>query len=107
METNSKSAEDIKTIRKIMEESSRFLSLSGLSGVFAGIFAITGAIVAYFFILKNGSIHYDEYFRSLSLKETIAIRWQLILDAAFVLGFSVLSALYLSIKKAKREGKYF
>ncbi len=90
-----------------MEESSRFLSLSGLSGVFAGLTAIAGALVAYFFILDKGSIHYDEYFRSLSEKETFSIRWQLIADAALVLIFSVLLALYFSVKKAKKDGINF
>ena len=107
MKSDTKSIEDIKAIRKIMEESSRFLSLSGLSGVFAGITAIAGALVAYFFILDNGSIHYDEYFRSLSAKETLVLRWQLMADAALVLVFSVLFALYFSIKKAKKDGKNF
>lgn len=107
MENNSKSQEDIKTIRKIMEESSRFLSLSGLSGVFAGLFAIAGALVAYYCILNNGSIHYDEYFRTLSAKETITLRWQLLGDAAAVLLLSVLSSLFFSFRKARRDGKNF
>jgi hypothetical protein len=107
MKTNSDSVEDIKTIRKIMEESSRFLSLSGLSGVFAGGFAITGALVAHFFILKNESINYNEFLKSLSVKETQAVLWQLIADAALILVLSILSALYFSLKKAKRDGKYF
>jgi hypothetical protein len=107
MKSDTKSIEDIKAIRKIMEESSRFLSLSGLSGVFAGVTAIAGALIAYFFILDNGSIHYDEYFRSLSAKETFSLRWQLIADAASVLVLSILFSLYFSIKKAKRDGKNF
>jgi len=107
MKSDTKSIEDIKAIRKIMEESSRFLSLSGLSGVFAGVTAIAGALVAYFFILDNGSIHYDEYFRSLSAKETFSLRWKLIADAASVLVLSILFSLYFSIKKAKRDGKNF
>ena len=107
MKNNSESIEDIKTIRKMMEESSRFLSLSGLSGVSAGIFAIAGAIVAYFLILNNGSINYDEYFRSLSEKEIHSIRLQLIADAVCVLVLSLLFSLYFSIKKARREGKHF
>jgi hypothetical protein len=107
MESNSKSLEDIKTIRKIMEESSRFLSLSGLSGVFAGLFAIAGALVAYYCILNNGNIHYDEYFRTLSAKETITLRWQLLGDATAVLVLSVLSSLFFSFRKAKRDGKNF
>jgi len=40
MEVKSDYIEDLKVIKKVMEESSRFLSLSGLSGVFAGIIAL-------------------------------------------------------------------
>ena len=39
-------SDDIKTIKKIMEESSRFLSLSGLSGIFAGVTAIARSVGA-------------------------------------------------------------
>jgi len=105
MKNDSKSIEDLKAIRKIMEESSRFISLSGLSGIFAGVTAIAGALVAYFIILDNGSIHLDEYFRSLSEEEVITLRWQLIADAAIVLVLSVLFALYFSRRKAKRDRK--
>ena len=107
MENNSKSVEDIKTIRKIMEESTRFLSLSGLSGIFAGVIAIAGALIAYFLILNNGSIHYDEYFRILPEKETHYSQMATYCRCAFVLVLSVLFSLYFSIKKAKREGKNF
>jgi len=105
MKNDLNSIEDIKAIRKIMEESTRFLSLSGLSGIFAGLTAIAGALFAWFFILDNGSIHYDEYFRNLPEKETIALRWKLIADACIVLVLSVLFSLYFSVKKAKRESK--
>jgi hypothetical protein len=107
MKSDIKSIEDIRAIRKIMEESSRFLSLSGLSGIFAGMTAIAGALFAYFFILDNGSIQYDEYFRNLPAKETLSLRWQLIADAALVLVISVLFSLYFSLKKARRDGKNF
>jgi hypothetical protein len=107
MKSDTKSIEDLRAIRKIMEESSRFLSLSGLSGVFTGITAIAGAIVAYIFILDNGRIQYDEYFRNLSAQETLVLRWQLMADAAIVLVLSVIFSLYFSIKKAKRDGKNF
>jgi len=107
MKSDTNSIGDIKAIRKIMEESSRFLSLSGLSGIFAGVTAIAGALVAYFFILDNGTIHYDEYFRNLSTEETFSLRLQLIAVAASVLVLSVLISLWFSIKKAKRDGKNF
>lgn len=96
--------EDLKIIRKVMEDSSRFLTLSGLSGVFAGIFAIAGAVFAYYFILENGTIRYDEYFRSLSIKDTGVLRFQLIADGLFVLLLAIGSALFFSIRKAKETG---
>jgi len=107
MKSDPKSIEDIKAIRKIMEDSSRFLSLSGLSGVFAGATAIAGALVAYFFILDNGSIKYEDYLRSLSLQENLVPGWQLMAVAAIVLVLSVLFALWFSFKKAKKDGKNF
>lgn len=105
MDNNLKSLEDIKAIRKIMEESSRFLSLSGLSGVLAGMTAIAGALVAYFLILGNGSIQYEDYLKNLPEREALAIRWQLIATASSVLVLSVMFALWFSIRKAKKDGK--
>lgn len=82
------SADELKTIRKIMEDSTRFLSLSGLSGIFAGTFAIAGALVAWFLILK-----------------TPVLKWQLITDAIVVLLLSVFFTLWFSRRKAVRAGK--
>ena len=39
----------------MMERSSKFLSLSGLSGITAGVAAIIGAFVADFYILTPGN----------------------------------------------------
>lgn len=107
MKQDTKSIEDIKLIRKIMEESSRFLSLSGLSGVFAGVTAIAGALVAYFIILNNGNYNYDEYFGNFPSKGISSVMWQLIIDASLVLVLSVLFAFYFSIKKARKDRKDF
>jgi len=107
MKNDSTSLEDIKAIRKIMEESSRFLSLSGLSGIFAGVTAIAGALVAYFFILDKGSTGFDDYFSSLPQKEALALSWQLLVDAVIVLVLSILFSFYFSIRKVKKEGKNF
>jgi len=105
MENDKKSIEDIKAIRKIMEESSRFLSLSGLSGIFAGATAIAGAFVAFFFILDKGSIRYEDYLNNLTTLEAQELRWQLFAVVTIVLVISLLSSLYFSIKKAKNDGK--
>jgi hypothetical protein len=40
MKTTENYLAEIKEIRKMMEESSRFLSLSGLSGVLVGVYAL-------------------------------------------------------------------
>lgn len=107
MEKNISSAEELKTIRKIMEESTKFLSLSGLSGVFPGLFATAGAFIAWFLILDRGEISYDDYFSILPRKETAIIRWKMMIDAVSVLLLSVTTAFYFSYRKAKRSGIHF
>lgn len=107
METNPTSAEELKAIRKMMEESTKFLSLSGLSGIFPGLFAIAGAVFAWYMILDSGSINYYEYFSSLSANETVIIRWKLVIDALLVLLLSLATAFYFSFRKTKQSGKSF
>lgn len=46
MNEQQQSLEDLKHIKSIMERSSRFISLSGLSGIAAGICALVGAGIA-------------------------------------------------------------
>ncbi len=108
MKTNSANPqEDLQAILEIMERSSKFLSLSGLSGVFAGVCALIGAAVAYFFILDAGHVHYDEYMRSLSASPTSGIRFYLAIDALLILGFAILGAVYFSFRKARKAGQKF
>lgn len=45
--------EDLKEIKDIMNRSSRFISLSGLSGIAAGIIALVGAYLAYQLVFIN------------------------------------------------------
>lgn len=105
MENNNSSAEDIKTIRKMMEESTKFLSLSGFSGVFLGLFAIAGAVIAWFIIPDSGNISSEQYLNSMPQNEAAAIKWQLALTALAVLIFSVSTALFFSFRNALRSGK--
>ena len=108
MKTNSTNPnEDLQAIREIMERSSKFLSLSGLSGIFAGVCALTGAAIAWFFILDSGHIQYDEYMRGPGGSSTSGIRFYLALDAMLVLGFAVLGAVYFSHRKARKAGQQF
>lgn len=57
MEQNS-THNDLKHIRTMMEQSSRFISLSGLAGVFAGNFGLIAAYIAYNIL---GVYHVEKY----------------------------------------------
>ncbi len=99
--------EDLQTIREIMERSSKFLSLSGLSGIFAGVCALMGAAIAWFFILDSGHVQYDEYMHSPGGSSASSIRFYLALVAMLVLGFAVLGTIFFSQRKARKAGQQF
>lgn len=44
---------DISEIKNMMNKSSRFNSLSGISGITSGIYAIIGSLIAYQYVSKN------------------------------------------------------
>jgi hypothetical protein len=97
--------EDLRAIREIMERSSRFLSLSGLSGIFAGICAMAGAAIAWFFILDSGHVIYDEYIGKGTGSLLSGIKFYLSLDAFFVLVLALFGAVYFSVRKSKKAGE--
>lgn len=108
MRTNSTNPqEDLQAIREIMERSSKFLSLSGLAGIFAGLCALVGAAVAWFIVLDSGNVCFDEYMYGTAGSAGSATRTYLTLDALLVLGFAVLGAFYFSQRKARRVGQQF
>jgi len=105
MENKLDYSDDIKTIKKIMEESSRFLSLSGLSGLFAGFLAILGGCIGHFGILGSKSFFFDENLSSLSVQEISSVKIKLITDAILVLLLALGGSLYFSYRKARRKGQ--
>lgn len=98
-------SDDIKTIKKIMEESSRFLSLSGLSGLFAGLAAIAGGCVAHYGILKSRTFFINDMLTNLSDKEISPMKIQLIADALIVLSIALAGSFYFSFRKARDKGQ--
>ena len=48
MTDQEKHLQDLKEIRSLMEKSSKFVSLSGLSGIITGVVALIGAALAYY-----------------------------------------------------------
>lgn len=92
--------EDLSHIRSMMERSSRFISLSGLSGVFAGLAAILGATYV-FFVFKREGIDYfdgDRNIFSPSLVKELVVIGTLILAAALFSGY------IFTAKKSKKKG---
>jgi hypothetical protein len=60
MNQQEQSLESIKDIKRMMEHSSRFISLSGMSGISAGVCALVGAWLAYPYVFGyRGAINYD------------------------------------------------
>ncbi|MGZ9675195.1 hypothetical protein [Flavobacterium sp. GNP001] len=91
--------EDLVHIRSMMERSSRFISLSGLSGVFAGIFALLGAGYAAFLFESNGM----SYFDSLEKVYNDEFIYKLIVLAIVVLVLALFSGFLFTYKKSKKN----
>ena len=104
MEDNNKPFETLTEIRSMMERSTRFISLNGLSGVFAGIFALAGAAAAWYYTGRAGGGHY--YDNAVLEDGSLNISYYLFLltDALLVLFTSVGVAIALSVRKARRQG---
>lgn len=96
MEEKSDYIEDLRVIKKVMEESSRFLSLSGLSGVIAGIIALLGSAAAYIFFLDGHGL--------LSAENISAHQTGLVIDALAVLVLAIAVSLCFSYRKSGRKG---
>lgn len=97
--------EDLHEIRRMMEGSSKFLSLSGLSGIFAGLTALAGAAWAYFEINKFTRLSNHYLFSGNWERKAYELELKLLFIAILILivalGFGVL----FTWLKAKRENK--
>ena len=101
-----KHLETLSQIRDLMDRSSRFISLSGLSGVAVGSFALLGVALAYGFLgiwpFEKG----PEYFAI--ARETH--KWGMghytffFVTAIFVLFFAVASGIFFTTRKARQKG---
>lgn len=92
--------EAIQDIRKMMQRSSRFISLSGLSGIAAGIWGLAGAFLAYTWINDYYDAYSNEGYSGTSF---IELKSKLFMLAAAVLGLSLLSAFYFTWRKSERD----
>ncbi len=92
---------DITEIKNMMNRSSRFISLSGLSGILAGIYALVGAATAHFMLQD----FFSSYNRATvgDTTDFIELEFQLILVALTVLVLAVVTGIVLTYSKAKKH----
>lgn len=100
MKENHDYQRDIASIREAMERSAKFLSLSGLSGVMAGLYALAGAALTYYLVYYPG-LPYGLLFKYKN-QNTLVI--QLTSIAVLVLLLALVTAILMSARKAKRTG---
>jgi len=99
--------DDLTSIRTIMEKSSKFISLSGLSGILAGVYALLGAAAA-LYLTTTMAIPTDGYKNDYHvIGKAVDLLWPLFLIAALVLAASLITGFVLSGRKAKKHGTAF
>ncbi len=89
---------DISEMRALMERNSKFLSLSGLSGVSAGICALIGAFVAWRFL---GTV--SEFSRHSVSHTQSDLYFFFFLDAGLVMIGALVTATFFSLRMAKKK----
>lgn len=100
------SLETLKEIRSLMERSSRFLSISGLSGIIAGLAALSGTAAAYFYLGLGPA---DPGYHQRILREGGGLNREvitfLISDLTLVLMVSLIGASLMTIRRARLDGQ--
>ncbi|RLD28885.1 MAG: hypothetical protein DRI75_05265 [Bacteroidetes bacterium] len=94
---------DINEIKELMNKSSRFISLSGSSGILAGIYALIGTYLAYNIIYFTQSPS-DDY-KTLVLYELEMLQLFGIAFVVFIL--SIATGIFLSWRKSKKHNEKF
>lgn len=92
--------DDLREIKSIMSRSSRLISLSGLAGVFAGIFALGGAYMAYSTVYTNQN--YLGYRVAILNSETIV---SLLTIAITTLILSIGAGVFFTSRRAKKTNE--
>ncbi len=95
MNTEKDYTKDLAEIRSMMERSSKFLSLSGWSGILAGVYALAGAWFSSFYY----GFYPDELFYSTPYLSSI------IPIALGVLVLALITAVFFSKRKAAQKGE--
>lgn len=112
MNQQSEHLKDLQEIRSIMERSSRFISLSGLSGVFAGCVALAGAFAV--FIYQQDFFYGRYYNHGVSLREDLMSGLEfsrfltfILVDGLLTLLLALFFGILFTTRNARRKGLPF
>jgi hypothetical protein len=94
---------ELNSIKTLMERSTKFISLSGLSGIMAGIYALIGALIGYKLVYTENS---GLLLRDYHVNEP-TILWPLFLVALVVLILSISTGIWLTFRQAQKKGESF
>lgn len=100
-EQNQQTLDTLQDIKRMMERSSRFISLSGLSGIAAGICALVGAWFA-----RKEIEPYHNYFNGnddFAGDDFQSLKSRLLIIALTVLTAALVSAFYFTWRKARHN----
>jgi hypothetical protein len=92
---------DIASIRNMMEQSTKFISLSGLSGILAGVYCLAGSVAAYY-ISYYPYPPFSDQLQSINDPLVLA---ELTGIALLIMFASIVTGIWLSYRKAKRQGR--
>jgi hypothetical protein len=98
----------LRDIHRLMQRTSKFIGLSGLSGVGAGVFALLGSLLAQLYLLAGGL---EGYGHSLHYWPALPHPWGIDplvffgLDALFVLSGALSCGIYFTTRRAQRKGQ--
>jgi len=90
--------QQLQEIRSLMERSTKFISLSGMSGIIAGAIALVGAAIQYWYMEREG-----RYMSCVKLSNDFL--FYSILNFSSILILAILSAYYFTQKKAKKNNQ--
>ena len=94
---------ELSSIKNLMERSTKFISLSGLSGILAGIYALIGAFVGYHLIYTSSS---NSFYRQFVINDP-SIVLKVIIIATSVLILSIITGIFLTVRKANKKKQSF
>ena len=103
MNVQEQSIDDLQHIKKMMERSSRFVSLSGLSGISAGLCALIGAWVAHPYVFGDKNLFFNN--TALAIDDyTIVFQSPLFWIAAATFISALASSFFFTFIKSKKDG---